>query len=358
MMMSENKPRSAVRKRITSIDALRTIVLLGILLVHVAGLFGWGRVPCATSWGYYLCDGISSFLVHRCASIFAILFGVSFYLILLNPANTTKKFVWRCFLLVLIGLFNKIFYTSDALMWYGMWGMVLAGFRHLPVRKLWISFFVILVLNLFIKHSIDWSFTNSRYVEAEGLIDVIRYPVWQAALDYIRMVLKGGVLHCLSLFLLGYCLAKSGIIEHIKEYATMKWLIVFSVLYIILILTDWRFHVPVFKSLGYLCGALCYAILFFMIYNKTYPFFRFLEPYGKLGLTNYSMQGIVGVILTALFFIPYHWPFEYILVAMLLFYVLQVVFSIIWLKHFKYGPLEWLWRCATEKKWLTNKVSQ
>lgn len=68
------------------------------------------------------------------------------------------------------------------------------------------------------------------------------------------------------------------------------------------------------------------------------------------------MQGIVGVILSALLFIPYHWAFEYILIAMLLFYVLQVVFSIIWLKHFRYGPLEWLWRCATEKKWLENKV--
>lgn len=73
---------------------------------------------------------------------------------------------------------------------------------------------------------------------------------------------EGGVFYCLSLFLLGYSIAKSGIIEHIKEYATLKWLLVFSALYILLILTDWRFQVPVFKCLGYLCGAplLCYTV--------------------------------------------------------------------------------------------------
>lgn len=33
------------------------------------------------------------------------------------------------------------------------------------------------------------------------------------------------------------------------------------------------------------------------------------------------------------------------------FYIVQVVFSKIWLTYFKYGPLEWLWRSATYLKW-------
>lgn len=144
------------RKRITSIDALRAVILLGILLVHINGMFGWGNIAQnATIVGQYSSEGILFWLTNRCAAVFAILFGVSFYLILLNPTYTTKKFVWRCFLLALIGLFNKIFYTSDALFWYGIWGMVLAGFRNLSVRKLWILFFGIFVLNLGIIYAID-----------------------------------------------------------------------------------------------------------------------------------------------------------------------------------------------------------
>ena len=34
---------------------------------------------------------------------------------------------------------------------------------------------------------------------------------------------------------------------------------------------------------------------------------------------------------------------------------LQTYFSKYWLKHFKYGPLEWLWRCGTYLKWQSFK---
>ena len=352
------------RQRITSIDALRAVILLGILLVHIIGMFGWGNIaPNATIVGQYSFEAIFYWLTNRCAAVFAILFGVSFHLILLNPTYTTKKFVWRCFLLALIGLFNKIFYTSDALFWYGIWGMVLAAFRNLSVRKLWISFFVIFVLNLGITYFINLRELvfgtninpNSRYVIGNGLGDVICYPVWRAVYDYVFVALKAGPLYCLSIFLLGFCLGKSGIIEKLNKYATIKYFLLFAVLYLTLFYLDMRFHPPFFKRVAYLFGAFCYAELFLLIYYRFYPHFRFFEPYGKLGLTNYSMQGIVGVVLTGQLFVPYHWPFEYVLITMLLFYALQVVFSIVWLKYHKYGPFEWLWRCATERKWFANR---
>jgi uncharacterized protein len=28
-------------------------------------------------------------------------------------------------------------------------------------------------------------------------------------------------------------------------------------------------------------------------------------------------------------------------------FVLQVALAILWFRHFRYGPLEWLWRAAT-----------
>ena len=36
----------------------------------------------------------------------------------------------------------------------------------------------------------------------------------------------------------------------------------------------------------------------------------------------------------------------------------QIIISTIWLKYFNYGPLEWLWRSATYKKWQPLKKTQ
>jgi uncharacterized protein len=32
-------------------------------------------------------------------------------------------------------------------------------------------------------------------------------------------------------------------------------------------------------------------------------------------------------------------------------FILQIIISTIWLSYFNYGPVEWLWRSATYKKW-------
>ena len=39
-----------------------------------------------------------------------------------------------------------------------------------------------------------------------------------------------------------------------------------------------------------------------------------------------------------------------LLLAFVIFGV-QVVAANVWLQHFRYGPLEWFWRCATFGKW-------
>lgn len=79
-----------------------------------------------------------------------------------------------------------------------------------------------------------------------------------------------------------------------------------------------------------------------------------LTPYGRMGLTNYELQGIIGCFLFS------SWAlggiFSGLSATMLaligiLFYVLQILFSRWWLGRFKYGPWEWFWRSATYLKW-------
>lgn len=79
-----------------------------------------------------------------------------------------------------------------------------------------------------------------------------------------------------------------------------------------------------------------------------------LTPYGRMGLTNYEMQGVLGAIMFSF------WGFgsffstlgaTELFVLGIIIYISQMLFSKYWLKYFLYGPLEWLWRSGTYLKW-------
>lgn len=347
-------------KRITSIDALRAVTLWGILVVHTAGLFGFNNPK---NEFLYFSDLDTSLiwitqvlLSKRCAAIFSILFGVSFYLILKNPQNTSGKFLWRCFLLTLIGLFNKIFYTYDALMWYGLCGMMLVAFRKLSVRKLQISFVVLflatMATSLFDLGTLIFGRDSySRYGIQATFGDIVSYPLLLSVADYLRTVFDSGVFKTLSYFVLGYLFGRLGVIERLEQTLTVKRLFVLFFFYFISLTVFYLLKLYVLFPIAMLLGALFYASLFIYIYNKYSSTLHYFEAYGKLGLTNYSFQGIAGIFFISHWAIPFGWSFIHILFLTMLIYLGQLLFSVLWLKYFRYGPLEWIWRCLTNFKY-------
>jgi uncharacterized protein len=83
------------------------------------------------------------------------------------------------------------------------------------------------------------------------------------------------------------------------------------------------------------------------------PLTRRLSAVGRMAFTNYIMH---TVICTTLFYghglglfgkVERVWQFAIVLTI----WALQLVVSPIWLKHFFFGPLEWLWRCLTYLEW-------
>lgn len=111
-----NEAINIVQKpRIGSIDAVRAIILLGILIVHTIFCYGFQMDYTNNIVDNILYQGVNIFLNHKCAIVFNIMFGVSFYFILKKPSYPGRKFIWRCVLLFFFGLFNKLFYTYDAL---------------------------------------------------------------------------------------------------------------------------------------------------------------------------------------------------------------------------------------------------
>lgn len=348
---------SDCNKRIGSVDALRGIVLLGIILVHSANLFGYINIEIQNSFsslGQKLIYWINFFLINRCAPVFNILFGVSFYLILRNPKAKSKKFAWRCFLLILIGIFNKLFYTFDVLMWYGFWGILLVSVRHFSAKYLLIiaivTYILAKVLATFSLGDILFPISN-RYYEGATLESIINYPILNAISDYLRVTFNSGIIGTFSLMIFGYYIGKSGLVENIKKWANLRNSILLLSFYIFLFIIGAKFNLQDLIKISYVFGFLFMSTCFLYLYCKTQGS-RLLEAYGRMGLTNYSMQGIIGIISLTVYFIPRHIDFPLILTFMISFYILQCIFSYYWLKYFKYGPMEYIWRSLTNFKFV------
>ena len=366
--MISNSILSQQKQRITSIDALRAFTLLGILIVHANNGFGFPYERIQSSFCDYLLIKLNYFFLEsKCNTIFSVLFGVSFYLILRNPKNTNAKFVWRCFLLALIGLFNKLFYSYDVLMWYGLWGMVLVFFRNLKPKYLITSCISLVLISLFLARFrigdlLFGPLTSARYGADKSFLDVISYP--NAVTDYLRVLFNGGIFTTIAMFIFGYWIAKIGFIENIKQKLSKRYLVLIWSVFILMFIIHYIFYLKdidnhSIETLNNYSASLAYAsALLYLYYHSGLcnRILRLFEPYGKLGLTNYSIGGILGVVFINEFGLGlYKYSVTSIVVFFTMFFLLQAIFSFYWLRYFTYGPMEYIWRVATEKKMIPFK---
>lgn len=87
---------------------------------------------------------------------------------------------------------------------------------------------------------------------------------------------------------------------------------------------------------------------------------RALAATGRMALTNYILQSIICTF----FFYGYGFGYFgrlqqwelYGMVAEIA--LVQIIFSVCWLRYYYMGPLEWLWRCLIYRKWLPFKINQ
>lgn len=77
-----------------------------------------------------------------------------------------------------------------------------------------------------------------------------------------------------------------------------------------------------------------------------------LAPVGRMALTNYLMHSIIAAVLFHSYGFGLFGQIELwqgVLIACVIF-ALQIPFSAFWLKRFRFGPFEWLWRSLTYLK--------
>jgi uncharacterized protein len=192
----------------------------------------------------------------------------------------------------------------------------------------------------------------------------------EKTLEALKGTLFFATLVCFPLFLIGYWFIASGVLKtpqnHLALFKTMAWLGLsigfFCNVAALLIMAH-----PVTKDAmelnaasnvlfgfgqyilmaGYVGGMVLLSLT-----ERGHRWLSWLAPMGRMALTNYIMNSIV---LSSIFFGYAGGLYGQIsrlpqmgIVAGVL--IIQFLFSIWWLKHFKFGPLEWLWRSLTYLK--------
>src|SRR6185295_4344348 len=146
-----DQPRPvAASERIKTIDVIRGVALLGILMMNIPGFGIHGSIFRAITRGshnttdFYTLGAISIFFSGTMRGLFSMLFGAGMILFMVNKKQTpggvtvAEYYYRRLLWLVLFGVINAYIFLwwGDILFFYGLCGMLLFPFRKL--RPQWL----------------------------------------------------------------------------------------------------------------------------------------------------------------------------------------------------------------------------
>jgi len=171
----------------------------------------------------------------------------------------------------------------------------------------------------------------------------------------------------LGLFLLGSYLYSSGYFtEKVKKFKTLiVWLVLgFGLTYLAMTLKggvssyskSWSdILYKLIHEVGQISLALSYISIIAIVLNKFPKLFIWnaFKAYGRMSLTSYIGQSMLGIfVFYPIIGLNYYGSLslENIYYFGLVILISQIAFSMIWFKWFKFGPIEWAWRCITYKK--------
>jgi uncharacterized protein len=377
--------------RLELVDALRGFALLGLLLVHSLEYFElYWQHPEPSQ----LHDLVFLAFAGKAYAIFAMLFGLSFFIIMDRQARRgvdfSARFIWRLVLLLGFGYLHGLIYESDVLQVLALLGFSLLAIQHLSNRTILVLSALCMLQLPLIYHAIaaltgvpgandaplNWGLTAQSFpVFSHGTFtDVVRFNAWHGQLNKWSFLLESGrLVQIAGLFGLGLVLGRIGFFAQLERFARLRrnGMIIATVTALIFHLA--QTHVGSFSvvstapffarwSLNQLFDdyfSTAATILEVLVFIELYQFavLRWvLNPLalaGRMSLTMYVTQALICVPVFYGFGLGLYRSIDQsqaLLLGAALF-CLQLAFARWWLSRCLYGPLEWLWRSATYMTW-------
>ena len=379
-LVSSSAPPTALapNDRILTLDILRALALFGVLMVNLVTEFRISifqqfvpSAPLASPVDRFLDAFVSYAFDMKAFALFSLMFGIGLAVQFDRLANRERPLYWlrrRLFILLAFGLFHLLFiWNGDILTEYAV-----AGLLVLPLIREDKETLALCSLGLFafylaepaVHLPIYWpdieTFAQhvvaANQVYANGSLS----QVWRFSLGELKMIFSLNEFvfpRTLALFLLGAAIWRSGMLRNLRAHR--RQYLIFGVMATAggLALTA-AVAGGVFANTAVLGAsmsnlaptvqALGYAALTVVAVDLSYlgAFLKMFAPLGRMSFTNYILQSL---IFGWIFFGYGLGQFGRLSVsaAFLLgiaVYVAQMVGSALWLRWFRFGPLEWLWR--------------
>jgi uncharacterized protein len=385
------------QERVVVLDVLRGLAVFGILTVNMMMFSAPARMPGYAPPPQSGVDNlienlIAFFAVGKFYTLFSFLFGLGFALQLQRAAARGTPFLpiyaRRLFLLLLIGLAHAVLlWDGDILGLYAVLGFLLLLFRHAAPRTLlmWAGVCVLLSIGLmWVGYRLQYGAGSmfsvpvsagspaiyaSAVDEAIAIFgqgsyaEIVAYRLASLPRNALLLVLEQGP-GAFAMFLFGLFVGRQRIFENATSHVPQirKWLPVLLIGALVLntgfVVGELREHVRL-ESVGLTLGAplLCLSYIggvILLVHRAEWQMrLRPVAAVGRMALTNYLLQ---SVICTTIFYgyglaLYGRTSATVGVLITLAIYPVQVAASSWWLKRFRFGPIEWMWRSLTYAQW-------
>jgi uncharacterized protein len=394
-------------ERVASIDVLRGFALLGIFVINIWG-FGLpdGAESDPTVWGGFTGRNFAAWLVchllfeQKMMSIFSMLFGAG--LVLMGERSDARGaplagvYYRRVLWLLVFGLAHAyLLWDGDILVSYALCGLILYPFRRLRPRTQIALGLCVFLLAVPVNMAAGLAARRAQETALPPLLDFIVQPdsrdpekvrkdvelhqngsyltllknraannVWEQTVGFVSwagpragglMLLGMGLMQLgifsagrplrfyLLLAALGYGLGLPVVAWGVYEQLAHQ----FEPIYQSLAGGHFNYLGSLLVALGHVgvVVAVCKAGRLRWLTAR-------LAAVGRMALSNYLMQTLIATTLFEGWGLGWFGRLDrfQLLGVVLSVWVLQLTVSPLWLRYFRFGPMEWLWRSLTYRR--------
>ncbi len=357
-------------ERITTLDAVRGVAVLGILTMNAVA-FGLPAAAYAnldaggsrTALDWVVGGAGEIFADQKFMGLFSMLFGAGVVLFAERAAAKGRRSVllslWRNALLLGIGIVHLSFWDGDVLFAYALCAPVVLALRRLPAKLLLVlggaCYVAVAVVSWFVQSSLR-SFSSV-------LIDFWHYGDYYGVIGTWFLTDYFG--RALGAMLIGAALYRTGVISGNRAPSSYRRMAAWGLGVGLPLSTagfalmagtgfdiDWAIAGTIPNTLATVPLCLGYLSLI-ALWNSASNggLRRRIRAAGRMALTNYLTQTALGLLVLGALLDDLNLGRSGIAVFVVAAWLVQLWWSKAWLDRFAFGPVEWLWRCATYRRW-------
>ncbi len=353
--------------RNTNLDLIRGVAVLGILVMNAVS-YGLGPGPYfnlsaggSENWLDWLIGGLGEIFVdQKFMGLFSVLFGAGIALFCDRAAQKTRRpaslSLWRNLLLLGIGLLHFLLWEGDILIGYALVSPLIILLRNRRPRTL----FILGGATVLLSPVAAVLFQAALAGDGSGL-----GAYWSAAAEMTNAA-QGFIVvdffsRAVGMMLIGVGLYRNGVITGDRTIGYYRRTAVIGLgvgLPLAAIGLAWvaasdfspgvAFIGTIPNTLGTVPVVMGYASLIILWNRRSESsLHRRLRSVGRMALTNYLTQTVVGVAILRGILSDTTLTRTMLAGFVVMVWVLQLWWSRAWLDRFRFGPAEWLWRLAT-----------